>query len=95
MEAKRQIITRKRSKKYILHIKLFILQSKKQKNHTAMISSSAFNALGFMMRLSKNFKLAKSLKSLYYYCALVRPILEYRIWICYQGSLHYLGFRST
>ncbi|XP_022178173.1 uncharacterized protein LOC111039148 [Myzus persicae] len=43
--------------------------------HIAMITSRAFKVLGFIMRLSKDFKLSKSLKSLY--CALVRPILEY------------------
>ncbi|XP_022173567.1 uncharacterized protein LOC111036008 [Myzus persicae] len=44
--------------------------------HIAMITSRAFKVLGFIMRLSKDFKLSKSLKSLY--CALVRNILEYK-----------------
>jgi hypothetical protein len=42
--------------------------------HILMITSRAFKVLGFIKRLSKDFKLLKSLKSLY--CALVRPILE-------------------
>jgi len=44
-------------------------------NPIAMISNYTFKALGFIMRLLKDFKLAKSIKSLY--CALVRLILEY------------------
>ena len=43
-------------------------------SHIAMIYSRAFKVLGFIMRLSKDFKLAKSLK--YLYCILFRPILE-------------------
>jgi hypothetical protein len=43
--------------------------------HIAMISCISFKVVGFLMRLSKDFKLIKSLKFLY--CALVRPILEY------------------
>lgn len=51
--------------------------------HIAMISSRAFKVLGFMMRLSKDFKLVKSS-----HCALVRPILEYGsiIWYPYTVS---------
>ncbi|KAL4082597.1 hypothetical protein QTP88_029788 [Uroleucon formosanum] len=54
--------------------------------HIAMITSRAFKVLGFIMRLSKDFKLSKSLKSLY--CALVRPILEYGsvVWDPYTVS---------
>ncbi|KAL4154579.1 hypothetical protein QTP88_000436 [Uroleucon formosanum] len=54
--------------------------------HFAMITSRAFKVLGFIMRLSKDFKLSKSLKSLY--CALVRPILEYGsvVWDPYTVS---------
>jgi len=43
--------------------------------HIAMISSRALKVLGFVMCLSRDFKLMKSIK--YLYCALVRPILEY------------------
>jgi len=43
--------------------------------HIAMVSSRAFKFLGSIMRLSKDLKLAKQLKSLY--CALVHPISEY------------------
>ncbi|XP_022164892.1 uncharacterized protein LOC111029945 [Myzus persicae] len=55
--------------------------------HIAMITSRAFKVLGFIMRLSKDFKLSKSLKSLY--CALVRPILEYGsvIWDPYTALI--------
>ncbi|KAE9534095.1 hypothetical protein AGLY_008831 [Aphis glycines] len=54
--------------------------------HIAMITSRAFKVLGFIMRLSKYFKLSKSLKSLYY--ALIRPILEYGsvVWDPYTVS---------
>ncbi|KAL4082761.1 hypothetical protein QTP88_029634 [Uroleucon formosanum] len=54
--------------------------------HIAIITSRAFKVLGFIMRLSKDFKLSKSLKSLY--CALVRPILEYGsvVWDPYTVS---------
>ncbi|XP_025206288.1 cilia- and flagella-associated protein 61-like [Melanaphis sacchari] len=54
--------------------------------HIAMITNRAFKVLGFIMRLSKDFKLSKSLKSLY--CALVRPILEYGsvVWDPYTAS---------
>jgi len=45
------------------------------RNHIAMISSRVFKVLGFTMSLSKDFKLAKSLKSLN--CALVCPILAH------------------
>jgi len=51
--------------------------------HIAMISSRAFKVFGFVMRLSKDFKLVKSS-----HCALVCPILEYRfiIWYPYTVS---------
>ncbi|XP_015378225.1 PREDICTED: uncharacterized protein LOC107172450 [Diuraphis noxia] len=51
-----------------------------------MITSKSFKVLGFIMRLSKDFKLSKSFKSLY--CALVRPILEYGtvVWDPYTVS---------
>ncbi|XP_026811172.1 uncharacterized protein LOC113552503 [Rhopalosiphum maidis] len=54
--------------------------------HIAMITSREFKVLGFIMRLSKDFKMSKSLKSLY--CALVRPILEYGsvVWDPYTVS---------
>lgn len=48
-----------------------------------MISNRAFKSLRSIMRLSKNLKLVKQLKSLY--CALVHPISEYGsvIWDLY------------
>ncbi|KAE9528708.1 hypothetical protein AGLY_012283 [Aphis glycines] len=54
--------------------------------HFAMITSRAFKVLGFIVRQFKDLKLSKSLKSLY--CALVRPILEYRsiVWDPYTVS---------
>jgi len=45
------------------------------RSHITSITCKAFKLLGYIRRVSSEFKLKNSLKSLY--CALVRPILEY------------------
>jgi hypothetical protein len=45
------------------------------RSHITSITCKAYKLLGFIRRVSSEFKLTNSLKSLY--CALVRPILEY------------------
>lgn len=43
--------------------------------HIDKVTCKALKGLGFVKRISNDFKLTSSLKS--FYCALVRPIIEY------------------
>jgi len=59
----------------LLTLDLNLASSLNPSSHIDMICCKALKTLGFVMRVTKEFSLNNTVKTLY--CALVRPILEY------------------